>query len=167
MRLAIFKRFLNSARYILGERTVVLQDSGDFEKLRIHADGKKKGSYSVSVNSKKIKIKKSGFLSSASHYASISEVQGGIEFEIKMNKMERGFVIVFVYAMFLVVIASPIVFVVGLMRDGYTEGAAMVSALIALAAIVLLVCLRLICLFLVFQSGVGNPSKVLKVLRGR
>jgi hypothetical protein len=164
MRIAMFKGLLNLGRYIVGERTVVLQDGGDFKKIRINVEGKKTGGYSTSVEGEKIKIKKSGFLSSPSHYAAIAEVQGKIEYEIKMNKVERTFAIVFVYALFLAIMASPVVLGINSIFNGYAEDTVKISALIILASIGLLVWLKLICMFLVFQSGVGNPLKVLKKL---
>ncbi|OEC32999.1 hypothetical protein A7D25_21290 [Pseudomonas sp. 21C1] len=164
MAIKFFQKFLNLGRYILGERTVVLPEGGDFDKLKINVDGKKTNNYSVIVESEKIKIKKSGFLSSPSHYAAITEVQGRIEYNIKMSKVERIFTIAIVSALCLAIMVAPIVFAVNLALNGYAEDTAKISALIIAVSIFLLVWLKLICLFLVFQSGIGNPFKVLKKL---
>lgn len=164
MIIAIIRKLLSLDLYILGERTVVLQDGGDFEKLKISFNSKKIRNYSTTVENARIIIKKKGWLSSTSHYATITKTQKKIEYEIKMNRIERMLAIAFVSAAKLAALAASIVLAINLIFHGDADEATQVAAAIIIASIGLHVWLKIICLFLVFQSGIGNPEKLLKKL---
>lgn len=164
MIIAVVRKLLNLDLYILGERTIVLQEGGDFEKLKISFNSKKIRNYSTIVEGARITIKKKGLLSSASHYAAITKTQDKIEYEIKMNRTERVLAIAFVSAAKLAALAASIVLAINLIFHGGAGEAVQVAAAIIIVSIGLHVWLKIICLFLVFQSGVGNPEKLLKKL---
>jgi hypothetical protein len=164
MIIAIVRKLLSLDLYILGERTVVLQEGGDFEKIKISFSNKKIRNYSTIVEDARITIKKSGLLPSPSHYAAITKAQGNIEYEIKMNRAERIFAIAFVSAITLAALAASIALAINLVLYGYADETVLVAAAVIIVSISLLVLLKIICLFLVFLSGIGNPAKLLKKL---